>query len=59
MQHVSAGLLQGIALEFLDALKPKIRTVYTIPDYGVTQPYSNLPPGDNDCKFASPQVRRI
>jgi hypothetical protein len=51
MRHVSAGLLQSIALEFLDALKPKTRTVYTIPDFGVTQPYSNLPAGDNDCKF--------
>ncbi|KAJ7434624.1 hypothetical protein B0H11DRAFT_2296095 [Mycena galericulata] len=51
MQHVSVGLLQGLATEFLDALTPKIRTVYTIPDYGVTQPYSNLPSGDNDCIF--------
>ncbi|KAJ7271605.1 hypothetical protein C8J57DRAFT_1467961 [Mycena rebaudengoi] len=48
MQHVSAGLLQGLASEFLDALTPKTRTVYT---YGVTQPYSNLPSGDNDCIF--------
>jgi hypothetical protein len=51
MRHVSAGLLQSITLEFLDALKPKTRTVYTIPDFGVTQPYSNLPAGDNDCRF--------
>ncbi|KAJ7301493.1 hypothetical protein DFH08DRAFT_102225 [Mycena albidolilacea] len=51
MRHVSAGLLQSIAVEFLDALKPKTRTVYTIPDFGVTQPYSNLPAGDNDCVF--------
>ncbi|KAF7377902.1 hypothetical protein MSAN_00213900 [Mycena sanguinolenta] len=30
---------------------PQTRTIYTIPDHGVTQPYSNLPPGDNDCIF--------
>ncbi|KAJ7615325.1 hypothetical protein FB45DRAFT_935399 [Roridomyces roridus] len=51
MQHVSAGLLQGIALEFMDALKPKTRNVFTIPGHGVTQPYSNLPSGDNDAMF--------
>jgi hypothetical protein len=51
MQHVSAELLQNLAVELLDALTPKTRTVYTIPDYGVTQPYSNLPSGDNDCRF--------
>ncbi|KAF8189555.1 hypothetical protein K438DRAFT_1832799 [Mycena galopus ATCC 62051] len=51
MQHVSAGLLQGLALEFLAALTPKTRTVYTIPNYGATQPYSNLPLGDNNCIF--------
>ncbi|KAJ7738256.1 hypothetical protein DFH07DRAFT_841252 [Mycena maculata] len=51
MQHVSAGLLQGLAPKFLDALTPKTRNVYTIPNYGVTQPYSNLPSGDNDCIF--------
>jgi hypothetical protein len=53
MQHVSAGLLQGLASEFLDALTPKTRTVYT---YGVTQPYSNLPSGDNDCKFVYQRI---
>ncbi|KAJ7101704.1 hypothetical protein C8R44DRAFT_809206, partial [Mycena epipterygia] len=41
----------GLASEFLDALTPKTRTVYTIPNYGVAQPYSNLPSGDNDCIF--------
>ncbi|KAJ6481913.1 hypothetical protein C8R45DRAFT_314726 [Mycena sanguinolenta] len=51
MQHVSAELLQGLGFEFLGTLKPKIRTVYTIPDNGVTQPYSNLPSGDNDSIF--------
>ncbi|KAJ7026775.1 hypothetical protein C8F04DRAFT_1124222 [Mycena alexandri] len=49
MQHVSAGVLQGLAPDFLDALTPLIRTVHTIPNYGITQPYSNLPSGDNDC----------
>ncbi|KAJ6461063.1 hypothetical protein C8R45DRAFT_1029094 [Mycena sanguinolenta] len=51
MQHVSAELLQGLALEFLGALKLKTRTIFTIPDYGIIQPYSNLPSGDNDCIF--------
>ncbi|KAJ7881615.1 hypothetical protein B0H13DRAFT_1891279, partial [Mycena leptocephala] len=51
MQHVSAGLLQGLAAEFLDALTPETRTVDDIPDDGITQPYSNLPSGDNDCIF--------
>jgi hypothetical protein len=51
MQHVSAGLLQGLAAEFLEALTPETRTVDDIPDDGITQPYSNLPSGDNDCRF--------
>ncbi|KAJ7916400.1 hypothetical protein B0H13DRAFT_1998042 [Mycena leptocephala] len=51
MQHVSAGLLQGLAAEFLDALTPETRIVDDIPDDGITQPYSNLPSGDNDCIF--------
>jgi hypothetical protein len=51
MERVSAGLLQGLGSEFLSALTPKTRTVYTISDHGVTQPYSNLPLGNNDCEF--------
>ncbi|KAJ7920548.1 hypothetical protein B0H13DRAFT_1986834 [Mycena leptocephala] len=51
MQHVSAELLQNLAVELLDALTPKTHTVYTIPDHGVIQPYSHLPSGDTDSIF--------
>ncbi|KAJ7166015.1 hypothetical protein C8R46DRAFT_1219788 [Mycena filopes] len=51
MQHVSAWLLHGLVPEFLAALTPKPRTIFTIPDDGVTQLYSNLPSGDNDGIF--------
>ncbi|KAJ7714141.1 hypothetical protein B0H16DRAFT_530372 [Mycena metata] len=51
MQHVSAGLLEALAPQFLDALTPPVRTVHTIPNRGIVQPYSNLPQGDNDSIF--------
>ncbi|KAJ7591509.1 hypothetical protein C8J56DRAFT_935742 [Mycena floridula] len=51
MQNVSKTSLQAIAPPFLRALTPKTRTIHDIPDNGITQPYSNLPSGDNDSVF--------